>query len=105
MHHITPKKSGNFIYTSCELQTSNLKAVSFSSDKVIPLKTAMANKSPVKIRKFDVNTKFNNVVITKNTVIESFDEPVDFECADFTGPVTVSDLIRYIPWATGHCNS
>lgn len=94
MHHITPKKSGNLTYTSCELQTSsaNLKAVSFSPDKTNPLKAAMAGRSPVKIKKFDINTKFNNVVITRNTVIEPYNEPVNFTCHDSTGPVTVSDL-------------
>lgn len=99
VHHVTPKKSVNLSYTSCELQisSSNLKAVSFSPEKTNPLNHAMAGKSPVKIRKFEFNTKFNNVVITKNTIIEHYKEPINFTCADSTAPVTVSDLYAISP--------
>ena len=99
IHCVTPKKLGSLTYMSCELQTcsANLKAVSFSPDKVNPLKAAMASKSPVKIKKFDINQKFNNILINRSTVIEHYDEPLTFKCTDSTAPVAVSDLNAISP--------
>jgi hypothetical protein len=66
--------------------------VSFSPEKTNPLKAAMASKSLVKIKKFDVNAILNNVVIPRNTVIEPYNEPVNFTCNDSTGPITMLSI-------------
>jgi hypothetical protein len=69
-------------YNMCDLQTptANVKAVCFSPEKVIPLKQAIASKSPVKIKKFELNEKFNNVVISRKSVIQECEGPIGFKC-------------------------
>ena len=69
-----------------------MKAVYFSPEKSNPLKRASAAKSPIKIKKFDFSTKFNNVVINKNTVIEDYKEPISFSFADSTALVSLSNV-------------
>ena len=82
VHHVTPvQKPGKVSYTTCQLQTSQtatVKGICFSPEKTKPLKAAMENKSPIKIRKFEFNKKFNNVVIKNNTTITSHQQPLPF---------------------------
>lgn len=80
-----------------QTSTSNLKVVCFSPDKTNPLKNAMAGKRPVKIRKFDFNDKYNNVVITKKTIVEQYKEPINFTCADSTALITLCDIQAISP--------
>ncbi len=42
-----------------------MKAVCFSPEKASPLKKAMESESPIKVRRFEYNEKFNNIVIKK----------------------------------------
>ena len=99
IHDITPMKSGSMSYMACNLQTSSskVKAVCFSPEKSNPLKRASAAKSPIKIKKFDFSTKFNNVVINKHTVIEDYKEPISFSCADSTALVSLSNVHAISP--------
>ncbi|CAB4011624.1 Hypothetical predicted protein, partial [Paramuricea clavata] len=94
VHDITPMKSGSMSYMTCNLQTSTskLKAVCSSPEKSNPLKKASAGRSPIKIKKFDFSSKFNNVVINKHTVIEDYKEPIGFSCADPSALVTLSSV-------------
>lgn len=44
-----------------------VKAISFSPVKTAPLRAVMENTSPVKLKKFEFNEQFRNIVITNNT--------------------------------------
>ena len=87
VHNVTGvQKPGNVRYTTCQLQTAKditVKAICFSPQKVPPLKTAMENKSPVKIRKFEFNEKFQNVVIRNSTAVSEHQNSLPFGCADY----------------------
>ena len=73
VHNVTPvHNSGKVKYTTCQLQTSEnalVKAISFSPDKNVPLKSAMQNKIPIKLTKYEYNKKFSNVVIKNITAL------------------------------------
>ena len=88
-------------YNTCDLQTPtakvNVKAVCFSPEKSIPLKQAIASKSPVKIKKFEFNNKFNNVVISRKTVIQECEAPIGFRCDDLNSEVSVSQVHSVTP--------
>ena len=56
-----------------------VKAICFSPEKIGPLRNAMNNKSPIKIKKFEYNDKFNNIVIKNNTAITPSADPLPFQ--------------------------
>ncbi|CAB3979624.1 Hypothetical predicted protein [Paramuricea clavata] len=99
VHNLTPKKSGSMSYNTCDLQTltANVKAVCFSPEKVIPLKQAIASKSPVKIKKFEFNEKFNNVVISRKSVIQECEGPIGFKCDDMNSEVSLIQVHSVSP--------
>ena len=75
-------KSGKLSYTTYQLQTSStatVKAICFSPDKAKPLKSAMETKSPIKLRKYQFNQHFNNIVVNKHTVIQNYTKSLDFK--------------------------
>ena len=75
------QKAGKVNYTTCKLQTSEqtiVKAICFSPEKVGPLKRAMENRSPVKVRGYEYNENFNNVVIKKSTSVNDYNQPLPF---------------------------
>lgn len=39
----------------------------------------METKSPIKLRKYHFNKRFNNIVINKNTVIQNHNKPLEFK--------------------------
>ena len=86
MHDVLAvQKAGRVNYTTCTLQTSEdatMKAICFSPDKVNPLRKAMENKSPVKVRRFEYNEKFNNIVINRSTAVMDHNEPLPFPPAE-----------------------
>ena len=56
-----------------------IKAICFSPEKITPLRKAMNDKSPVKIKKFEFNKKFRNIVIKNNTTVITSQEPLPFQ--------------------------
>ena len=82
-------------YNTCDLQTptANVKAVCFSPEKTIPLKQAIASKSPVKIKKFE----FNNVVISRKTVIQECEGPIGFKCDELNSEISLSQVHSVSP--------
>lgn len=81
VHGLTAtKNTGSSKYVTCQLQTENqmIKAICFSPDKIAPLRNAMNDKSPVKIKKFEYNDKFKNIVIKNNTTVSLSQEPLPF---------------------------
>lgn len=80
VHGITAQNKGSSKYVTCQLQTEKqmIKAICFSLEKITPLRKAMNDKSPVKIKKFEFNEKFRNIVIKNSTVITS-QEPLPFQ--------------------------
>jgi hypothetical protein len=59
-----------------------VKAICFSPQKVPSLKTAMEKKSPVKIRRFEFNDKFQNVVIKNCTTVTEYQKSLPFSSAN-----------------------
>lgn len=86
-------------YNTCDLQkpTANVKAVYFSPEKSIPLKQAIASKSLVKIKKFEFNDKFSNVVISRKTVNQECEAPIGFRCDDLNSEVSLSQVHSVTP--------
>lgn len=81
------KKAGKVKYITCQLQTSDtelIKVISFSPDKSASLRAAMENKSPIKLKKFEFNEHFKNIVIKNNTAIIKLQEPLPFQLADIS---------------------
>ena len=89
VHNVTPvHNSGKVKYTTCQLQTSEsalVKAICFSPNKNTPLKSAMLNKSPIKIAKFEYNKKFNNVVIKNNSSVTVHSHALPFKMKEALG--------------------
>ena len=56
-----------------------VKAICFSPEKNGPLRNAMNNKSPIKIKKSEYNDKFNNIVIKNDTAITPSADPLPFQ--------------------------
>lgn len=98
VHNVTAvQKSGKVNYTTCELQTEKktIKAICFSPNKVTPLRAAMENKSPTKIRRHEYNEKFNNIVIKNSTSITTHDQPLSFTAAEsLTTPLATISAIK-----------
>lgn len=98
VHEVTPvHNSGNVKYTTCQLQTSEhalVKAICFSPEKNRPLKSAMENKSPIKMTKYEYNKKFCNVVIKGNTTITIHAEALPFKVKESldSGVLTIDSL-------------
>lgn len=71
-----------------------IKAICFSPDKIAPLRNAMNKKSPVKIKKFEYNDKFKNIVIKNNTTVNLSQDPLPFKPVDSleTHMVTLESL-------------
>ena len=46
-----------------------MKAIYFSSDKTAPLRKAMQAKFPIKLKNYEFNDKFKNIIIKSNTSI------------------------------------
>lgn len=97
VHGLTAtKNTGSSKYVTCQLQTENqmIKATCFSPDKIAPLRNAMNDKSPVKIKKFEYNDKFKNIVIKNNTTVSLSQEPLPFKPLDSleTHMVTIESL-------------
>ena len=95
-------KSGKVSYTTCQLQTSStatVKAICFSPDKAKPLKSAMETKSPIKLRKYQFNERFNNIVVNKNTVIQNYTKSLDFKPSETlqTQLITINSINSISP--------
>jgi hypothetical protein len=92
------QKAGKVNYTTCKLQTSEdttMKAVCFSPEKASPLKKAMESKSPIKVRRFEYNEKFNNIVIKKSTSVTDYNKPLPFAPAEsLTTPLSDISTIK-----------
>ena len=71
-------------YNTCDLQkpTANVKAVCFSPEKSIPI---------------EFNDKFNNVVISRKTVIQECKAPIGFRCDELNSEVSLSQLHSVTP--------
>lgn len=82
VHNLSPvKKAGKIAFTNFDLQTSAtdvVKAISFSPDRTTSLKLAMEKKSPIKLRKYEFNEQFNNIVVRQPTVVEECSSPLPF---------------------------
>ena len=68
-----------------------IKAISFSPDKSTSLRAAMENKSPIKLKKFEFNEHFKNIVIKNNTAIIKLQKPLPFQLADIS-QTTISTI-------------
>lgn len=81
VHGITMQNKGSSKYVTCQLQREKqmLKAICFSLEKITPLRKAMNDKSPVKIKKFEFNEKFRNIVIKNSTTVITSQEPMPFQ--------------------------
>lgn len=81
VHGITAQNKGSSKYVTCQLQTEKqmIKAICFSPEKITPLRKAMNDKSPVKIKKFEFNEKFRNIVIKNTTTVITSQEPLPFQ--------------------------
>ena len=95
-------KSGKVSYTTCQLQTSStatIKAICFSPDKVKPIKSAMETKSPIKLRKYQFNERFNTIVVNKNTVIQNYTKSLDFKPSETlqTQLITINSINSISP--------
>ena len=95
-------KSGKVSYTTCQLQTSStatVKTICFSPDKAKPLKSAMETKSPIKLRKYQFNERFNNIVVNKNTVIQNYTKSLDFKPSETlqTQLITINSINSISP--------
>ena len=55
------------------------------------LRAAMENKSPIKLKKFEFNEHFKNIVIKNNTAIIKLQEPLPFQLADIS-QTTISTI-------------
>ena len=72
--------SNNF--ATCQLQMSEsatIKAICFSPSKGHALRDAAKSKSPVKIKRFDYNTQYDNIVINNSTQVQVSDEQPTFK--------------------------
>jgi len=81
VHGLTAtKNTESSKYVTCQLQTEKqvIKAICFSPDKIAPLTNAMNDKSPVRIKKFEYNDKFKNIVIKNNTTVSLSQDPLPF---------------------------
>ena len=58
---------------------ADAKSNLFSLEKITPLRKAMKDKSPVKIKKFEFNEKFMNIVIKNSTTVITSQEPLPFQ--------------------------
>lgn len=72
------------IFKVCHMPTPDkeadmLKAICFSLEKITPLRKAMNDKSPVKIKKFEFKEKFRNIVIKNSTTVITSQEPLPFQ--------------------------
>jgi hypothetical protein len=101
VHNVKPvQKSGKINYVTCQLQTKSSmeKAICFSPEKITPLKAAMASKSPIKMKNFEYNKQYNNIVIKKSTSIENPGEGVlDFQIQDLQASSVLIKDINTIP--------
>lgn len=82
VHGVTQMiNSGSSRYATCQLQTESemVKAICFSPEKIGPPRHAMTSKSPVKIKKFEYNNKFNNIVIKNNTAFTPSADPLSLQ--------------------------
>ena len=68
-----------------------VKAICFSPEKTAPLTKAMETKSPIKIKKYEYNDKFKNIVIKNNTSITDSQESFAF-----TPPTSLQGKIQTI---------
>ena len=66
VHGITAQNKGSSKHVTSQLQTEK-QMIGLG-----PLRKAMNDKSPVKIKKFEFNEKFRNIVIKNNIIIISF---------------------------------
>lgn len=89
VHNVTPvHNSGKVKYTTCQLQTSEnalVKAICFPPDKNKPLKSAMQNRSPIKLTKFEYNKKLSNVVIKNNSSVTIQPDALPFKINEALG--------------------
>lgn len=71
------------IFKVCHMPTPDREADDksnlFFPGKITPLRKAMNDKSPVKIRKFEFNEKFRNIVIKNNATVITSQEPLPFQ--------------------------
>ena len=71
------------IFKVCHMTTPDREADDksnlFFREKITPLRKAMNDKSPVKIKKFEFNEKFRNIVIKNNTTVITSQEPLPFQ--------------------------
>ena len=76
-----------------------VKAICFLPEKIGPLRNAMNNKSPIKIKKFEYNDKFNNIVIKNNTAITPSADTLPFQRITSleTHMVTIATLKKTSP--------
>lgn len=90
-------------YPTCELQiseSSTVNAICFSPKKVQPLKLAQQQKSPVKIKRFEYNQQFNNVVLNNTTTLEIIKEPLTYQPMESTEDTLLT--ITYIKQLQEH---
>ena len=62
-------------------------------------KSAMETKSPIKLRKYQFNERFNNIVVNKNTVIQNYTKSLDFKPSETlqTQLITINSINSISP--------
>ena len=91
------QKSGQVSYITCQLQTSAKtmeKASCFSLNKAKRLKDASEKKSPVKIKKYDFNNQYNNIVVKNTSYIEELPGPLKFSRSEshLSSEIQIGDI-------------
>ena len=54
------------------------------------VKSAMETKSPIKLRKYQFNEQFNNIVVNNNTVIQNYTKSLDFKPSETLQPQLIT---------------
>ena len=92
IHNVSPLKNNHFDF---QLQTKNktIRAVCFDKSKKNHLEAFCKSKSPVKIKKFRLETKSNSedLLMDKTVSIEEYSE-IDFDRKDIPANLTISML-------------
>ena len=73
MLHTRDNSAKQGIFKVCHMLTPDREADAkrnlFFPEEITPLRKAMNDKSPVKIKKFEFKEKFRNIVIKNNTTV------------------------------------
>ena len=99
IHSVSPvKKFGNTSYFNCNLQTETdvYRSVCFALEKKETLEAMAQQRSPVKIKKHTISSKYGreDVVINKNSTITATNTDFEYKSEDVT---SISSLAHVAP--------